>query len=63
VGSQAAGDESSAEAWNGRLTRIHMRKRYRYLRPLRWPARVLLRALRRRRAQDGTRVNAHRGSR
>jgi hypothetical protein len=61
VGSQGAGDEASAEAWNGRLTRMHMRKRYWYLRPLRWPAGVLLRALRRGRAQDRTRVKAHRG--
>jgi hypothetical protein len=51
VGSHAAGGETSAEAWNSRLTQIHIRKRYWYLRPLRRPAGVLLRTLRRRRAQ------------
>lgn len=51
VGSHAAGGETAAEAWKTRLGRLHFRRRYWYLRPLARPARVLLRVLRRRRAQ------------
>jgi hypothetical protein len=51
VGSHAAGGETSADAWKRRLERLHFRRRYWYLRPLRGPALVLLRILRRRKAQ------------
>ena len=34
VGSAARGGESSAEAWRKRLSRVHGRKRYGYLRPV-----------------------------
>lgn len=58
AGSLAGGEEASAEAWAARLSRIHLRAKYWYLRPagkpLRFVAGCLLRILRI--AQTGTRV-------
>ena len=51
VGSHADGRETSADAWQRRLWRIHLRRRYWYLRPLAPVALVLARALRRRHAR------------
>ena len=52
VGSLAGGEEASADAWERRLWRIHVRKKYGYLRPVFKPLRLiaggLLRILRRR---------------
>src|SRR5262249_24155190 len=41
VESAARGGEPSAEAWRKRLSRLHARKRYRYLRPLARPIRFV----------------------
>jgi hypothetical protein len=46
VGSLAGGEEASAEEWKRRLSRIHLRRKYWYLRPLRTPLRLVLIALR-----------------
>ena len=46
VGSLAGGEEASAEEWKRRLSRIHIRRKYWYLRPIRKPLRFLLVALR-----------------
>ena len=55
IGSHATGSEASADAWERRLSRVHFRKRYWYLRPvvkpLRFTVQLLLR--RSRRAQAG----------
>jgi hypothetical protein len=46
VGSAGREGESSAEAWQNKLSRIHLQKRYRYLRPLVPVLRVIARKLR-----------------
>jgi hypothetical protein len=54
IGSHASGNEAAAEAWERRLSRLHLRKRYWYLRPvvkaLRSAARLISDWSRRRRA-------------
>ena len=58
VGSQAAGPEASANAWERRLSHIHIRRKYWYLRvvwkPVRYAARRLLSWSERRRTQYRT---------
>jgi len=46
VGSAGRGGESSADAWESRLSRMHMRKRYGYLRPVFPVIRIVVRVLR-----------------
>jgi hypothetical protein len=46
VGSAGRGGESSADAWENRLSRMHMRKRYGYLSPLFPVLRIVVRVLR-----------------
>jgi hypothetical protein len=45
VGPAARGSEPSAEAWHWRLSRLHTRKQYAYIRLLVRPIRVVIRAL------------------
>ncbi len=45
VGSSARGGEPSAEVWRKRLSRLHARKRYGFLRPLVRPIRTVVRTL------------------
>ncbi len=45
IGSSARGGEPSAEAWGRRLSRLHVRKRYWYVRPFVRPIRAVVRTL------------------
>ena len=45
IGSEARGGEPSAEAWRRRLSKLHVRKRYWYLRPFARPMRAVLRTV------------------
>jgi hypothetical protein len=46
VGSLAGGEKASAEEWKRRLSRIHVRRKCWYLRPIRKPLRFVLAGLR-----------------
>jgi hypothetical protein len=46
IGSLAGGEEASAENWKRRLARLHVRRKYWYLRPVRKPLRFVLVGLR-----------------
>ena len=45
IGSHGRGSEASADAWERRLSRLHFRKRYRYLRPVVKPLRFMVQLL------------------
>jgi hypothetical protein len=45
IGSLAGGEEASADNWERRLSRLHLRTKCRYLRPVRAPLRFVLRTL------------------
>ncbi len=53
VGAATRGGEAAAEDWRKRLSRLHFRKRYWYLRPLVVPLRAIVRVMKRVRRRGG----------